>query len=121
MAILHISLEVIKLAQDNDVHLLCLPSHTTHILQPLDISVFKPFKSFFNKACKNFLFSNPGQVIRSKNLGHLLSESWPKAVFPMNMSGFLKAGIYPLNPGQITDRLTAPSKLYSCQDDDKHV
>ena len=112
MAILHISLEVIKLAQDNDVHLLCLPSHTTHILQPLDISVFKPFKSFFNKACKNFLFSNPGQVIRSKNLAHLLSESWPRAVFPMNMSGFLKAGIYPLNPGQITDRLTAPSKLY---------
>jgi hypothetical protein len=34
------------------------------------------------------------------------------------MSGFLKAGIYPLNPGQITDRLTAPSKIYSTHDQD---
>ena len=74
----HISLEAIKLAQDNDVHLLCLPSHTTHILQPLDISVFKPFKSFFNKACKNFLFSNPGQVIKSENLAHLYQSPGQK-------------------------------------------
>ena len=59
----HVSMEVIKLAQDNDVHLLCLPSHTTHILQPLDIAVFKPFKTYFNKACKNFISSNPGQIL----------------------------------------------------------
>ena len=39
----HIFMEVIKLAQDNDVHLLCLPSHTTHILQTLDTSPFKTF------------------------------------------------------------------------------
>ena len=52
----HISLEVIKLAQNNDVHLLCLPSHTTHILQPLDISVFKPFNLSSIKHAKIFSF-----------------------------------------------------------------
>ena len=26
----HISLDVIKLAKENDIHLLCLPSHSTH-------------------------------------------------------------------------------------------
>ena len=30
----HISMEVIELARTNNVHLLCLPAHTTHILQP---------------------------------------------------------------------------------------
>ena len=55
----HISMEVIKLAQENQIHLLCLPSHTTHILQPLDVGVFKSLKSHFNKACRNFLFSHP--------------------------------------------------------------
>ena len=49
-----------------------------HILQPLDISVFKPFKSFFNKACKKFLFSNPGQVIKSENLAHLYQSPGQK-------------------------------------------
>ena len=37
----HISLDVIGLAPDNGIHLLCLPAHTTHLLQPLDVSVFK--------------------------------------------------------------------------------
>ena len=33
----HMSMEVIELARANDVHLLCLPAHCTHILQPLDV------------------------------------------------------------------------------------
>ena len=45
----HMSIELIELAQSSDVHLLCLPSHTTHILQPLDVGVFKSFKSYFSK------------------------------------------------------------------------
>jgi hypothetical protein len=38
---LHITVEIIDLAKVNDVHLLCLPSHTTHVLQPLDIGVIQ--------------------------------------------------------------------------------
>ena len=36
----HVSIELIELARLNDMHLLCLPSHTSHLLQPLDVSVF---------------------------------------------------------------------------------
>ena len=35
----HITLDVMELARKNDIHLLCLPSHISHILQPLDIGV----------------------------------------------------------------------------------
>ena len=35
----HVSLELIKLARDNNIHLLCLPPNTTHILQPLDVGL----------------------------------------------------------------------------------
>ena len=41
----HISMEVIELACTNNVHLFCLPAHTTHILQPLDVGIFKSFNS----------------------------------------------------------------------------
>lgn len=37
----HISIEVIEFARSNDIHMLCIPAHTTHILQPLDVSVFQ--------------------------------------------------------------------------------
>jgi len=51
----HISIDLIELAKVNDVHLLCLPSYTTHILQPLDVGVFKYFKSNFSKCVTNTL------------------------------------------------------------------
>lgn len=107
----HISLELIQLAQEHDVHLLCLPSHTSHLLQPLDVGVFKALKSAFNKACKRYMAENPGCVIRSENIASLLAHAWPRSVTPVNiMSGFHKCGIHPLNPGVIDDRQTAPSQ-----------
>ena len=51
----HMSIELIELARSNGVHLLCLPSHTTHILQPLDVGIFKSFKSNFSKACSKYI------------------------------------------------------------------
>ena len=38
----HISIELIELAKANNVHLLCLPAHTSHLLEPLDVCVYKP-------------------------------------------------------------------------------
>ena len=107
----HITLELIQLAQEHDVHLLCLPSHTSHLLQPLDVGVFKSLKSAFNKACKRYMAENPGCVVRSENLASLLAHAWPQSVTPVNIiSGFRKCGIHPLNPGVIEDRQTVPSE-----------
>ena len=51
----HSSHVLIEMAHENGVCLLCLPAHTSHILQPLDIGGFKSFKSSFNKACSNYM------------------------------------------------------------------
>ena len=40
----HVSVEVVHEARKARLDLLTLPSHTLHALQPLDVSVFKPFK-----------------------------------------------------------------------------
>ena len=71
------SVDVIEQARANDIHLLCLPAHTTHILQPLDVSVFKSFKSNFSKACTNYLAKNPGWVITTDKIASLVAEAWP--------------------------------------------
>ena len=104
----HVSIDVIQLAQDNDVHLLCLPAHTTHILQPLNVGVFK---SNFSKACTKYLAAHPGRVVTSDKLASLVAEAWPHSFTALNiMSGFKKCGIFPINPSEITDRQIAPSK-----------
>jgi len=73
----HVSIEVIELARVNDVHLLCLPAHTTHILQPLDVGVFKSFKTHFSKACRAYLTKHPGRVITTDVIASLVAEAWP--------------------------------------------
>ena len=115
----HISIDVIEKARVNNVHLLCLPSHTTHPLQPLDVSVFKPFKSNFNKACRELVNKNPGRVVTTNDITSLIAKAWPLSLTPVNiMSGFKKCGISPLNPGAITDRQLAPSKVVTPQVED---
>ena len=42
---LHVTLDVVTVAMDSRLDIISLPSHTSHALQPLDVSCFKPFKS----------------------------------------------------------------------------
>lgn len=43
------NLDVIVAARENHVTLLCLPSHTTHKMQPLDKSVMGALKTCYNE------------------------------------------------------------------------
>ena len=107
----HITIDVIEYARSEEIHLLCLPSHTSHILQPLDVGVFKSFKSFFSKACHQYMAKNPGHVITEDILATVVSEAFAQSHTPLNiLGGFKKSGIYPFNPGEMSDRQIAPSK-----------
>jgi hypothetical protein len=41
----HISYDILTTAKQNNIELLALPANCTHIIQPLDINLFKTFKS----------------------------------------------------------------------------
>ena len=43
----YITINVMHKARDVGVDMLILPSYTSHALQPLDVAVFKPFKTVF--------------------------------------------------------------------------
>ena len=98
----HVSIEIIEMARVNDVTLLCLPAHTSHILQPLHVGVFKSFKTSFNKACGNYVRQYPGRVITTEILASMVAQAYPTSFTPVNvLRGFKKAGMYPFNEGII--------------------
>jgi hypothetical protein len=43
----HIELECLEYCSEKHIHLMCLPPHTSHVTQPMDVSVFGPFKNYF--------------------------------------------------------------------------
>jgi len=46
----HVTLEAISQAQAFGLDMVTLLAHTSHVLQPLDVSCFKPFKKERNNA-----------------------------------------------------------------------
>ena len=54
---------------------------------------------------------NPGCVITEDILVSVVGSAIAQSHTPLNiLGGFKKAGIYPFNPGEVSDRLLAPSK-----------
>lgn len=103
----HLSIDVIEYARSNGLY---LSSHTSHILQPLDVGVFKSFKTYFSKVCRQYIAKNPGRVVTEEVFASLVGEAFGQSHTPLNiLSGFKKNGIYPFNPGEIRDRQLAPS------------
>ncbi|XP_065683501.1 uncharacterized protein LOC136096322 [Hydra vulgaris] len=94
----HISFETITFAKENSLILLTFPPHCSHRLQPLDVSVFGPFKSYFRLAQNEWLASNPGRIINIYILPQLACKAYNMSFTIKNVcSGFSKSGIYPLN------------------------
>ena len=93
----HLSLPLIKLARDNNVVLLRLPAHLTHLLQPLDRAVFRPVKKAWQKMLRKFARKNKGPVgkkIFPKMLKQLVEESFGAETVK---AGFSSTGICPFN------------------------
>jgi hypothetical protein len=60
--------------------LLTLPAHTSHALQPLDVSVFKPFKQFFHQYRDFWMSRNINQPESKDTLAQWVSLSLRKAL-----------------------------------------
>ena len=108
----HVSYELRILAQENNIHLLKLPSHTTHLLQPLDVAVIKPFKTAWNREVLQHVNTEQKAVTKA-DFACLLKRSWDNGLKPeYAVNGFRKTGIFPFNPSAIGCEATAPSSLY---------
>jgi hypothetical protein len=58
----HTTPEVVEFCVKNHITLLCFPAHATHVLQPLDRSVFKPAKNIWNEKLRLFHNENSRAV-----------------------------------------------------------
>ncbi|SPO28368.1 uncharacterized protein UTRI_04765 [Ustilago trichophora] len=54
----HVTLEFIQQAWDFRIICLCLPPHATHLLQPLDVSIFGPLQNAFTAEVDKFAGAN---------------------------------------------------------------
>lgn len=67
----HISTKLIRVAQQNQVTIMKLPPHTTHLLQPLDVAGFKILKTKWDSELCKWQRANPRKKkSQSRHLSH---------------------------------------------------
>ncbi|KAK3911895.1 Pogo transposable element with KRAB domain [Frankliniella fusca] len=100
----HLAIDAINIAKDNGVTVLTLSPHTSHKTQPLDVSVFSPFRNYYDGAMRNWITSNPGKNVTIYHIASFVNVAMGKAMTPATiLSGFRKCGIFPYNPDVFTE------------------
>lgn len=94
----HLSIRALDLAKRNGITLLTLPPHTSHKLQPLDITCYYPFKAAYNRSL-DAMIKSLKLPLTIYEVAECVHSAHDAAITPKNIkSGFEKSGIFPFNP-----------------------
>ncbi|KAK4287748.1 hypothetical protein Pmani_039190 [Petrolisthes manimaculis] len=94
----HMNINVVEFAIRHGIVIVTLPPHTTDKLQPLDVSVFGPFKTFLRALLNDHALMHPNEHITVHQLPEFACDAWTKAANPVNiLSGYRATGIWPVN------------------------
>ena len=110
----HISTEFIKYAQAKKIECLCLPPHTTHLLQPLDVGVFGPLAHSYKKQLEGITrFSTYN--IDKVNFLTMVQKARKEGISSHNIESAWKAtGLIPYSKTGKKQVLSSVSTLSEC-------
>jgi hypothetical protein len=78
-----LNLPALKYLNEHNVIVITLPSHSTHILQPLDVGLFKPLRQFMKSTQTEYQIGK--KVVGYDDFPYLLRDPWNKAFTQANI------------------------------------
>lgn len=108
----HISLEAIQFSRASGIHLLSLPPHASHKIQPLDVGFFGPLKTAYGQETDKWMTMNPGKIITIYEVAALFGKAYTRtASIEKAEKSFAATGIWPYNPQVFSDTDFAPASV----------
>lgn len=91
--------------KEHNIITLCLPAHTSHKLQPLDVGCFGPLKVAYSQQLETLIRSFVTHVDKPLFL-ESFHNAFKAAITPQNIEGgFRGSGIVPFNPAAVISTL----------------
>jgi hypothetical protein len=101
----HLTPEFDTVCKENNVIPLCMPAHSSHLLQPLDVGCFSVLKHFYGQAVQDLARVGSTDINKRDFLD--LYPAARQATFKPSIiaSSFMSAGIIPFSPETVLSKL----------------
>jgi hypothetical protein len=101
----HHSVEFESYCKENDIITLCMPPHSSHLLQPLDVGCFSVLKRSYGKEIEKLMRNHIHHITKPDFFLAFHAAFW--ATFhPENVQGgFRGAGLVPFDPEKVISQL----------------
>lgn len=98
----HCMLPLVKFCKENQIELISLYPNATHILQPLDVALFRPLKISYTKEHRKYKIENNVVDFKKWMFASVLKLALEAVDFSQIIqSGFRVCGLYPFNPDAV--------------------
>lgn len=98
----HLTLHVSDFCSEKGIILISLYPNSTHLIQPLDVGVFKALKNGWKKAVSKFRIESNKQKIRNENFAPLLDSVIKEVITSKIMqNAFRTCGLFPFDANAI--------------------
>ena len=95
-----------EFCRDHSIKTLCMPAHSSHILQPLDVGCFSPLKTAYGRQVEGLMRLGVNHISKEEFLTAYLRAH--KASFTTNniQAGFAATGLVPYDPERVLSNLS---------------
>jgi hypothetical protein len=101
----HHSLEFQELCKENNIYTLCMPPHSSHLLQPLDVGCFSPLKRAYSREVESLIRHHINHITKLEFLP-AFKAAYDQSFTSANIcSAFRGAGLVPLQPDAVLSKL----------------
>jgi hypothetical protein len=101
----HHSTEFELYCKENDIITLCMPPHSSHLLQPLDIGCFGPLKAAYGKQIEALMRTSVTHIAKEDFLVAFYAAHLATMTKENILGGFRGAGLIPFHPERVISQL----------------
>jgi hypothetical protein len=101
----HHSVEFEEYCKENNIITLCMPPHSSHLLQPLDVGCFGPLKKAYGQQIEGMIRAHILHITKD-DFFPAFHTAFKETMTESNIQGgFRGAGILPLDPEKVISAL----------------
>jgi hypothetical protein len=101
----HNSLQFQDFCKDHNIITLCMPPHSSHILQPLDVGCFAPLKKAYSKQIEDLIRNGINHITKLEFLPAFKTASDAAFTSSNIKASFRGAGLHPYDPDAVISKL----------------